>query len=422
MTLRQAQGYIEYNRNMKLDQLKKYKKILILGYGKEGQATERFLKKYYPNALIGIADIKNNPNYLDEQKNYDLIIRSPGIPKNLITKPYTTATNIFLANIDNVVIGVTGSKGKSTTVSLIYSILKQAGKKVHLIGNIGKPMLDEMLKETGKDDIFVCEFSSYQLDDIKYSPHIAVILDLFPDHMNYHGDVENYYNAKKNIISRSTADDYFIYNPKFKELQSWAKNLICKTLPFEQNIVIADGDIPLIGKHNRENIKAAITVAHLLNINNETIVEAVKKFKPLPHRLQMIGKFKEIIFYDDAISTTPESTILAIESLKQIGTIFLGGTDRGYDFNKLVEVVIDYKIPNIVLFPDSGEKIFGLFQKVTGINFLKAESMEEAVKFAYKYTQKNKICLLSNASPSYSLWKNFEEKGDLFQFFVKKYQ
>ncbi|PIP63852.1 hypothetical protein COW97_00295, partial [Candidatus Roizmanbacteria bacterium CG22_combo_CG10-13_8_21_14_all_34_12] len=221
MTLRQAQGYIEYNRNMKLDQLKKYKKILILGYGKEGQATERFLKKYYPNALIGIADIKNNPNYLDEQKNYDLIIRSPGIPKNLITKPYTTATNIFLANIDNVVIGVTGSKGKSTTVSLIYSILKQAGKKVHLIGNIGKPMLDEMLKETGKDDIFVCEFSSYQLDDIKYSPHIAVILDLFPEHMNYHGDVENYYNAKKNIISRSTADDYFIYNPKFKELQSW---------------------------------------------------------------------------------------------------------------------------------------------------------------------------------------------------------
>lgn len=422
MTLRQAQGYIEYNRNMKLDQLKKYKKILILGYGKEGQATERFLKKYYPNALIGIADIKNNPNYLDEQKNYDLIIRSPGIPKNLITKPYTTATNIFLANIDNVVIGVTGSKGKSTTVSLIYSILKQAGKKVHLIGNIGKPMLDEMLKETGKDDIFVCEFSSYQLDDIKYSPHIAVILDLFPEHMNYHGDVENYYNAKKNIISRSTADDYFIYNPKFKELQSWAKNLICKTLPFEQNIVIVDGDIPLIGKHNRENIKASITVAHLLNINNETIVEAVKKFKPLPHRLQMIGKFTEIIFYDDAISTTPESTILAIESLKQIGTIFLGGTDRGYDFNKLVEVVIDYKIPNIVLFPDSGEKIFGLFQKVTGINFLKTESMEEAVKFAYKYTQKNKICLLSNASPSYSLWKNFEEKGDLFQFFVKKYQ
>ncbi|EKE13899.1 MAG: UDP-N-acetylmuramoyl-L-alanine-D-glutamate ligase [uncultured bacterium] len=408
---------------MKLDQLRKYKKILILGYGKEGQATERFLNKYHPSALIGIADKKTNTNYLDEQKNYDLVIRSPGIPKHLITRPYTTATNIFLANISNIVIGVTGTKGKSTTVSLIYSVLKQAGKVVHLIGNIGKPMLDEMLKKIEKEDIFVCEFSSYQLDDIKYSPHISVVLDLFPEHMNYHGDVKNYYSAKKNIISHSTGNDYFIYNPKFEELKSWAKNSICKTIPFEQDISIRDEDIPLIGTHNKENIKAAVTVAHLLNIDDQIINEAIKKFKPLPHRLQLVGKFKEITFYDDAISTTPESTILAIESLNNIGTIFLGGTDRGYDFNKMVEVIINYKIANIVLFPDSGEKIFELLKKAAvSINFLKTKSMEEAIKFAYKHTPIGKICLLSNASPSYSLWKNFEEKGDQFQFFVKKYQ
>ncbi len=407
---------------MKLDQLKKYKKILILGYGKEGQATERFLKKYHPGAFIGITDKKISDNYLDEQNKYDLVIRSPGIPKHLITKPYTTATNIFLANIKNVVIGVTGSKGKSTTVSLIYSILKSSGKTVHLIGNIGRPMLDEMLKKIGNDDIFVCEFSSYQLDDIKYSPHIAVVLDLFPEHMNYHGDIKNYYNAKKNIIAHVKTDDYFIYNPKFKELKFWTENLICKAIPFEQKIPIKDKDIPLIGLHNRENIKAAVTVAHLLNIKDDTIVEAVKKFKSLPHRLQMVGKFKEIIFYDDAISTTPQSTILAIESLKNVGTIFLGGEDRGYDFNKMVEVIINYKIPNIVLFPDSGEKIFKLLDKVSGFKFFKTKSMEEAVKFAYKYTPQNKICLLSCASPSYSLWKDFEEKGDQFQFFVRKYQ
>ena len=407
---------------MKLDQLKKYKKILILGYGKEGQATERFLKKYHPGAFIGITDKKISDNYLDEQNKYDLVIRSPGIPKHLITKPYTTATNIFLANIKNVVIGVTGSKGKSTTVSLIYSILKSSGKTVHLIGNIGRPMLDEMLKKIGNDDIFVCEFSSYQLDDIKYSPHIAVVLDLFPEHMNYHGDIKNYYNAKKNIIAHVKTDDYFIYNPKFKELKFWTENLICKAIPFEQKIPIKDKDIPLIGLHNRENIKAAVTVAHLLDIKDDTIVEAVKKFKSLPHRLQMVGKFKEIIFYDDAISTTPQSTILAIESLKNVGTIFLGGEDRGYDFNKMVEVIINYKIPNIVLFPDSGEKIFKLLNKVSGFKFFKTKSMEEAVKFAYKYTPQNKICLLSCASPSYSLWKDFEEKGDQFQFFVRKYQ
>jgi UDP-N-acetylmuramoylalanine--D-glutamate ligase len=408
---------------MKLSQLKKYKKILILGYGKEGQATEKFLKKYYATGFIGIADKKISVNYLDEQKKYDLIIRSPGIPKKLIIKPYTTATNIFLANINNVVIGVTGTKGKSTTASLIYSIFKQAGKKVHLIGNIGRPMLDEMLKKIDKEDIFVCEFSSYQLDDIKYSPHISVVLDLFPEHMNYHDSVKNYYNAKKNIIARVTTNDYFIYNPEFSELKSWAKNLTCKTIPFEQNISIKDRYIPLLGEHNRENIKAAITVAHLFNINNATIVEAIKQFKPLPHRLQLIGTFKKIIFYDDAISTTPQSTILAIESLKNVGTIFLGGEDRGYDFNKMVEVIINYKIPNIVLFPDSGEIILKIIKsKKIKLHLFNTKSMEEAVKFAYKHTPKGKVCLLSNASPSYSLWKNFEEKGNLFQFFVKKYQ
>ena len=410
---------------MKLEELKKYNKILILGYGKEGQATERFLKKYVPAAEIGIADKKYNVNYLDEQKKYDLIIRSPGVPKHLIIKPHTTATNIFLANTNNMVIGVTGTKGKSTTVSLIYSIIKQAGKAVHLIGNIGRPMLDTMLKEIGKEDIFVCEFSSYQLDDIKYSPHIAVILGLFPEHMNYHGDVKNYYNAKKNIIAFVTSNDYFIYNPRFKELKNWADEAKCKTIPFEQNIPIKDEDIPLIGEHNKENIKAAITVAHLLNVENDVIVETIKKFKPLPHRLQMVGKFKKIIFYDDAISTTPESTIFAIKSLKDIGTIFLGGEDRGYIFDELVKTIFDYKIPNLVLFPNSGNKIFKIIElnKLQPLpRLLKTKSMEEAVKFAYKYTPQGKICLLSNASPSYSLWKNFEEKGNQFQFFVKKYQ
>ncbi|MEK7598025.1 MAG: UDP-N-acetylmuramoyl-L-alanine--D-glutamate ligase [Patescibacteria group bacterium] len=409
---------------MKLNQLKKYKKILILGYGKEGQATERFLKKFVPMAEIGIADKKYDPNYLDEQKNYDLVIRSPGIPKNLITKPYTTATNIFLANINNVVIGVTGTKGKSTTVSLIYSILKQAGKSVHLIGNIGKPMLDEMLKEIGKKDIFVCEFSSYQLDDVKYSPHISVVLDLFPEHMNYHGSVDAYYQAKKNILKFVKPDDYYCYNPNYPILKQWAENIKCNTRPSKRILYFDRLTNPLIGEHNLENIDAAVTAAKIFDIPDEIIKNAVRNFQPLPHRLQFVGKFKEIIFYDDAISTTPESTILAIESLKNVGTIFLGGQNRGYDFDKLVEVVIDYKIPNIVLFPDSGDIILKIIKskKLNELRLFETKSMEEAVKFAYKYTPQDKICLLSNASPSYSLWKNFEEKGDLFQFFVKKYK
>lgn len=408
---------------MKLEELKKYRKILILGYGKEGQATEKFLKKFIPLAEVGIADKKFSSDYLRKQEEYDLIIRSPGISKGLITKPYTTATNIFFANVDNLVIGVTGSKGKSTTVSLIFDILKQAGKRVRLIGNIGRPMLDELSKGVNKDDIFVCELSSYQLDDVKYSPQIAVVLDLFPEHMNYHGNIQNYYNAKKNIITKLTDADYFIYNPKSLELKSWIKETTAKAIPFEKDIPIEDKDIPLLGEHNRKNIMAAVTVAHLLKIDDKNITEAIKKFQPLPHRLQKVGRFKGITFYDDAISTTPDSTMAAINSLKNIGTIFLGGEDRGFDFNNLVEMIIDYKIANVILFPDSGNKIYQLIEakKIKKLNLLKTKDMEEAVKFAYKYTAPGKICLLSNASPSYSLWKNFEEKGDLFQFLVKKY-
>jgi len=409
---------------MKLDQLKKYKKILILGYEKEGQATERFLKKYHPTALIGIADQKIDPNYLDEQNKYDLVIRSPGVPKHLITKPYTTATNIFFGNCQGKIIGVTGSKGKSTTASLIYSILKNAKKKVKLCGNIGRPMLLELLKPMSREDIFVCELSSYQLDDIEYSPHISVITNLFPEHMNYHGSIDVYYQAKKNILKFVTPGDYYCYNPKYPILEQWAKNINCQSLPSERTIYFDPMTNPLIGEHNLENIDEAVTVAKIFNTSDEIIKNTVYNFQPLPHRLQLVGKFKEIVFYDDAISTTPESTICAINSFPKIGTIFLGGMDRGYDFGKLSRVIIDKKIPNIVLFPDSGDTIFKLLKKVVGIKFkfLRTKSMEEAVKFAYQYTPQGKICLLSNASPSYSLWKNFEEKGDLFQFFVKKYQ
>ncbi|MFH0979862.1 MAG: UDP-N-acetylmuramoyl-L-alanine--D-glutamate ligase, partial [Candidatus Roizmanbacteria bacterium] len=337
--------------------------------------------------------------------------------------PYTTATNIFLANIKNTVIGVTGTKGKSTTVSLIYSILKKAGKKVRLVGNIGQPMLEELIKPLDKETIFVIEFSSYQLEDIQYSPHISVVLDLFPEHMNYHGDIVSYFRAKKNIIANVKNEDYFVYNPRYGELRKWADEAKCHTIPFEE-FNINFKNIPLIGEHNRENIKAAVTVAHILKIDDETIAETVKTFQPLPHRLQKVGIFKGIIFYDDAISTTPESTIFAIKSLKNIGTIFLGGEDRGYVFSELVKTIFDYKIPNVVLFPDSGDKIFNIIRlenKQTLPRLLKTTNMEEAIKFAYKYTSVGQICLLSCASPSYSLWKNFEEKGDQFQKYVKKY-
>ncbi len=390
---------------------------LILGYGKEGRATERYLKKYFPKIKITITDKSMNPDYLKMPKDFDVVIKTPGISGRKVSVPYITATNLFFSQVKNTVIGVTGSKGKSTTSSLIYSILKESGKKVTFLGNIGTPMLGALMRPIDKDEIFVLELSSYQLDDIKYSPQIAVMLNLFPEHMDYHGGVEKYYKAKSNIIKFQNKDDYFIYNGKDERLKALAKGAEAHTLTFAKDFDFKNVSGLLKGKHNEENMRAAITVARLFNVSEKNIKKAIEKFKPLPHRLESVGNFSGIQFIDDAISTTPESTIMALKTIPDIGTIFLGGEDRGYDFSELEKQLRKNKIKNIVLFPDTGKRIL---KSKKGFNVLETSSMEEAVIFAYKNTAKKSACLLSMASPSYSLWKNFEEKGDQFQYWVKK--
>lgn len=393
--------------------------ILILGYGKEGKATEKYIKKYYPKANIKIADQSLSQNYLENQDKFDIAIKTPGINKELVKIPYTTATNIFFSKIsgNNLIIGVTGSKGKSTTSSLIFSILKSAKKDVELLGNIGNPMLEYLMSPVKKGKIFVLELSSYQLDDIKFSPDISVLTNLFLEHLDYHQSLNNYYQSKKNIINFQNEKGFFVYNPENKESVKWLKDYKGNKIPFAEKIPVKEADIPLMGSHNKNNIRAAVSVAKILKISDKAISSAIKNFKGLPNRLEFVGKFKGIIFYNDASSTNPDSSVLAIESLKNIDTIFLGGQDRGYNFSHLEKVIKKYRIKNIVLFPDSGEKII---KNKSGLNILNTESMEEAVKFAYQNTMKDKICLLSGASPSYSLWKNFEEKGDQFKYFVKK--
>jgi UDP-N-acetylmuramoylalanine--D-glutamate ligase len=284
------------------------------------------------------------------------------------------------------------------------------------VGNIGNPMLQKLLRLVPASKIYVVELSSYQLEDIEFSPAIAVVTNLFPEHMNYHGGETPYYEAKKNIINFQNSDDYFIYNADDKRLRQWARESEANTCGFIEKLPVRTEAIPLLGEHNLNNIRAAATVARLLNIPDSAIAKAIKNFKGLPHRLQSVGEHQKIKFYDDAISTTPESTIMAIKALGKIGTIFLGGEDRGYDFRLLEKLVRAKKIRNIVLFPDSGQRIF---KSLAGLNVLRTRDMKEAVKFAYKHTKAGEICLLSTASPSYSVWSGFEEKGDLFQKWVR---
>lgn len=407
---------------MMLDELR-HKKILIVGYGIEGKSVEHFLKTYDDTTNITVVDKKDGEGYLDNQKDYDIAIKSPGVRKELVRIPYLTPTNIFFSLVKGKVIGVTGTKGKSTTSSLIYQILQQSGLPVDLVGNIGNPMLTGLEKGNVSDHWYVCELSSYQLDDIEYSPHISVIINFFPDHMNYHGSVEEYWISKKRMIAKATAEDFFVYNPQFDQLRQLAKETKAKAVPYIDHIPFPDSDIPLLGLHNRDNIRAAITVASLFTVSPEIVHQAVRSFTPLPHRLEKVGTFHEITFYDDAISTTPESTICAIQALPGTATIFLGGLDRGYDFRTLVETIEKSAIRTIVLFPESGTKILAEIQKlnIDRYSILQTTDMKEAVRYAYDHTPKHSVCLLSTASPSYSLWKNFEEKGFLFSQYVKEF-
>lgn len=409
---------------MKFNELKN-KKIVILGKGLEGQATYKVLKNFYPNQTIKIIDQKDDPDYLEKIYGFDVVIKSPGIPNHLLNTKYTTPTNLFFSNVKNKVIGITGSKGKSTTATLIFQILKHSGYQTELIGNIGKPAIEVFLNKIKPETIYVIELSSYQLSDIQFSPWIAVITALFKEHLDYHRTLKNYYQSKKNIIRFAHSKNYFIYNPRYRLLKQWANEFTGKAIPSIKKLPFKINNPKIIGGHIYENIKLAYVVAKIFKITDNKIKEAIEKFTPLPHRLEYLGTFKNISFYDDAIATTPQATIAAIKALKNIGCLILGGLDRGYNFWPLIKLVNKKMIPVLIFFPESGKKMKDYLYQIKDKNYspkiFETKKMDEAVKFAYQYTPQNTICLLSTASPSYSLWRNFEEKGNLFKKFVLFY-
>lgn len=386
--------------------------VLILGYGKEGQASESYIKNRFPELTIGIADQKDGGDYLEEQHNYDVVVKTPVIPSEKVVGQSVTATQLFFNEVGREhIIGVTGSKGKSTTATLIYLMLKKAGKAVRLVGNIGVPALESILETPAKkDEIFVFELSSYQLEDLDVSPHVAVVTSLFPEHLDHHGSLEAYYKAKQTVTAFQTDADIFVYSPEFPLLVKWAEQsqaikVPLSPLPFE--IV----NTSLKGAHNQSNAVLACSVAQLYEVTMQDVQATVDSFEGLPHRLMHVGTYTGIEFYDDSISTTPESAIAGLRALGNVDTIILGGVDRGYDFSELEKELRIQGVRNLILFPESGTH---MLTSEEGFNVLHTRDMAEAVQFAYTHTEKGKSCLLSPAAPSYNLFKNFEERGALF--------
>ncbi len=448
------------------------KKILILGFGREGTNSFRFLRRAFPNKVIGVGDrldlekidkkyqkiLKNDnnvvlhfgKNYLKSIKNYDLIIKSPGVPletiKPFVTKKQkiTSQTEIFLKNCPGTTIGITGTKGKSTTTSLIHAVLKTGKIRAYLVGNIGKPVLSYLAKAQ-KNDVFVYEMSSHHLNRINISPHIAVFLNIYPEHLDYYKNFTEYSRAKQNITLYQTKQDYFIYNASNKLVSETARKTKAKRISFGEvnsDCRIENGYIfygkenifeiknsPFAGEFYLADIMPAIIVGRLYRIPAKTITQAIKKFKPLRHRLEKVGTYKGITFINDSLATIPEATISAIDSLgENLQTIILGGFERNISFGNLAKKVLGSSVENVILFPTTGEKIWkeiSLLIKKGGskrkINGFDASSMADAVKLAYKHTRKGKTCLLSCASSSFNLFRDYKERGDLFRKYVKEF-
>ena len=444
-----------------IDKLKN-KNVAILGFGMEGKSTYRFIRKYLHNQNITIIDkndvLKNNyellkddnninyvigDNYLSNLDKYDIIIKSPGISfkdiniSNIKTK-ITSQLELLLEVDKENVIGVTGTKGKSTTSSLIYQVLKDQNYKTYLLGNIGNPIFDE-IENYDNDTKLVVEMSSHQLEFIKVSPHTGIILNLFEDHLDHAGSVKHYHECKMHMFDYQNSDDVAIYSKDNETLNNYVLNnnykstLYSVSLSDNASINIKDDYVyfeneklynindkrNLLGNHNLSNITFVLLVVKLLKLDFNKAINTINNFESLKHRLEYVGEFDEIKYYDDAIATIPAATINAIKALKNVNTLILGGMDRGIEYESLIEFLKDSNIDNLICMPTTGYNI-GEKLKDTNKNIYFIESLDDAVKKAKEVTKKQSICLLSPAAASYEYFKNFEEKGNCFQKLVKK--
>lgn len=445
----------------------KDKKILILGFGMEGKSTYKVIRRYLPNQKIYISDknqniknecefLKNDNNieiiegakYLDNLQAYDIIMKSPGIVlKDIdvseIKSKIKSQLELLLEFFDVNSIGITGTKGKSTTSSLIYRMIEEQGKEALFLGNIGKPVFD-YLDEIKENMYIVLEISSHQLEFMDLSPKIAVFLNAYEEHLDHYSSLDAYIEAKCNIYRYQKETDYYIYNAEIEVIKEKNKKYETKANKYAvtlNNNVIKDNvnivtcknnkiyinenemynatdDRKLLGIHNLNNIMFVLAVSNILKLDLNKTIKTINNFEALPHRIEYVGKYNDIKFYNDSIATIPEATINSIEALKNVNTLIIGGLDREINYSKLIDYLNNSKIENIICLPSTGHKIGK--QLNDNVNKTFVDNLEEAVETAKKCTRKDTICLLSPAAASYGFFKNFEERGNKFKELVRK--
>ncbi|PID33577.1 UDP-N-acetylmuramoyl-L-alanine--D-glutamate ligase [Candidatus Saccharibacteria bacterium] len=407
-------------------------KIVIAGYGIEGKSNYRYFRQKFPEAEIIIADqntvpdapsgvkVISGPDVFENLTDADLVVRTASLPPTAIKTngQITSSTNQFFENCPAPIIGVTGTKGKGTTCSLIASILEAAGKKAYLLGNIGVPALD-ILDQIQPDDIVVYELSSFQLWDLKKSPAIAVVLMIESDHLEVHADFDDYLSAKANIGRYQTDDQVMVFDKdnQFSRLvadQSPAKKI---EYPFEIGD-LADS-LKLPGQHNRENASAAISVARQFAIDDQTISRGLEQFTGLPHRLKFVREVGGVKYYDDSISTTPGSAVAALESFQQPKILLVGGHDKGGDYSSLAEVASrDDQLKNLIVYGQNAPKIIAALESTdfdkSKIIHLTDVDMKSIVTTASQQASPGDVVILSPAAASFDMFTSYVDRGQQF--------
>ncbi|MDP2423125.1 MAG: UDP-N-acetylmuramoyl-L-alanine--D-glutamate ligase [Bacteroidales bacterium] len=445
------------------------KKVLILGVGIEGQSSYRMLREFFPTMPLAIADqrvelpnpglwqhpltsIRTGFAYLEGLADYDLVIKSPGISMETLhdclqPRQLTSQTALFLEAYRSKVIGITGTKGKTTTSHLVHHVLKTAGMDALLVGNMGLPPF-EVVGRIGDHTQVVFELSSHQLENLTVSPHIAVLLNIYQEHLDHYASYKHYQLAKFNIARHQQEGDWFIYAGEDARIATLVNEIPIKSnkVPYgfdlsANGLVFSKDQVlytrkkgkpymvcdqrPLTmlpGRHNQLNMMAAVAVCLLKGIKPEIIGKAAASFKALPHRLEKLGEIGGKIFYNDSIATIPEAAIVAVAALQGVDCMILGGHDRGIDYSEFVRFLGESNIPHFVFTGLAGLRIFEAL--LAGYSCWERcsffDKFDDAVRAAIEKTAPGKICLLSPAASSYDQFKNFEHRGNRFREIVKE--
>lgn len=434
-------------------------RIAILGWGSQGKSAFEYwnhedneLTVCDKNTSIDVpenATVQLGDDYLHNLDGFDLLIRTPALhPRDIVTanannsqildKVWSNTNEFFKVCPTKNIVGVTGTKGKGTTSTLIAKMLEAAGRRVHLGGNIGIPPLELLKNDVTSDDWVILELANFQLFDIKTSPHIAVCLMVEPEHMDWHEDMEEYIAAKQQLFINQAHDDIAIYYAKNENSISVADASMGRQIPYmEKPGALVEGDeitidgqsvcrtdeLKLLGKHNWQNACAAITAVWQITQDTDAMRSVLASFSGLEHRLELVREVDGIKYYDDSFGTTPETAIVAIEAFNQPKVVVLGGSDKGAAYDKLADTVKNGNVRHVITIGITGPAIAKTLKDAGYTNISDGgDTMDQIVAAARSKAEAGDIILLSTGCASFGLFKNYKDRGEQFKAVVNSLQ